>query len=376
VSQLGFLAERAVRLLKTARWLPHLRRRAWLLEGTEKSSGEPLSVLCAAGDQTRGYLTQLLFREGVRESDLGSLWLWELASSRRARKRGCSLVVIQVEPFLRKLLEEDDWFFIPLWVVGTVALPIPAKALKHKAIRSDLQAIEHAGLQSRVTRELELFDDFYHAMYVPHVTKAHAASVYVTPYDEMRARLPDSELVLVHDEERDVAGMLVLYEEARPRLWSAGVRDGDRRYLKQGALSAVYHYSLQHLAGKQFSSASLGLSRAFLNDGVLRYKRKWGQTLAGTAAARIALKVVADTPASRACLQSNPFVFETSGTLYGAVFLAHQDAVTADDVNRLRKQYWHDGLSKLILFSPRAGEERLRIDMPADVALEAYREPS
>jgi hypothetical protein len=373
VRRFDFLAKRAVRLLRTVRWLPHLRRHAWLLEGAEASSGKPLSVLCAAGDQTRGYLAKLLFREGVRESDLGSLWLWDLASSRRARKRGCSLVAIQVEPFLREFLEEDDWFFIPLWVVGTVELPITAQTLKRKTIRSDLQAIQNAGLRSRVTKDPGCFDDFYHQMYVPHVTKAHASSVYITPYEEMRARLADSELVLVHDEERDVAGMLVLYEDARPRLWSAGVRDGDRRYLKQGALAAVYHFSLRHLAARNFGSASMGLSRAFLEDGVLRYKRKWGQRLEGTAAAKIALKVVADTPASRACLQSNPFVFERSGTLYGAVFLPDQDAVTADTAHRLRRQYWHDGLAKLILFSPRVGDGLPELEMPPDVALESYR---
>jgi hypothetical protein len=376
VSRFDLLAKRAVRLLRTARWLPHLKRRAWILEGAEQASGEPLAVLCAAGDQTRGYLAQLLFREGVRESDLGSLWLWDLASARRARKRGCSLVALQVEPFLRNFLEEHDWFFVPLWVVGTIALPIPAKALKHKSIRSDLQALHNAGLQSRVTKDPECFDDFYHEMYVPHVTKAHASSVYVTPYDEMRARLDDSELILVHDEVRDVAGMMILYEDARPRLWSAGVRDGDRRYLMQGALAALYHFSFQHLTARNFGSANTGLSRAFLEDGVLRYKRKWGQRLEGTSAARIALKVVSDTPASRSCLQSNPFVFERSGALYGAVFLPDRDAVTADDVHHLRRQYWHDGLAKLILFSPiprNPSDELPGLEMPPDVALESYR---
>lgn len=361
---------RPSRLLRAARWLPRLRRQVWRLEGTEAGSGESLSVLCAAGAQTRNYLAHLLFDKGTQELDLGRQWLWQLSRVRWVRKRGCALVLIQADPFLRQFLDQDGWFLIPLWVMGTTALPIPDDVLKSKSIRSDVRVIRRTGLRTRVTREADCFDEFYHRMYVPHVTKAHGSSVYVNPYDTMRARLADSDLVMVNDGERDVAGMMIVYDEDRPRLWSAGVRDGDRRYLEQGALTALYHFACQHLTEKNYGSVSLGLSRAFLNDGVLRYKRKWAHTLVGTAPARIALKVVADTAASKSFLRNNPFIFEESGALYGAVFLSEEDPVTKENVGRLKRQYFHDGLSQLILFSPRPGVASHELALPTGVIVE------
>jgi hypothetical protein len=314
-------------------------------------------------------LAHLLFDDkGGREHDLGRVWLWQLSSSRWVRKRDCSLVFIQADPFLQRFLDQDDWFFIPLWISGTVKLPVSDHVLKSKSMRSDVRRIEEAGLQGRVTRDPERFDDFYHNMYVPHVTKAHGSSVYVNPYDTMRTRLEDGDLVLIRDGEQDIAGMMIVYDHDRPRLWSAGVRNGDHRHLDRGALTAVYRFSCDHLARKGFDSASMGLSRPFLKDGVLRYKRKWAQKIVGSVPDRIALKVVGDTHVTGAFLRNNPFIFESSGELQGAVFLSEQDALHPDTARRMKKLYFHDGVSRLILFSPHAEAARDGSLLPAAVA--------
>jgi hypothetical protein len=360
-------------LLKAVRRLPLLRREVWRLDGEEASSGEPLSVLIAAGDQTRNYLRDLLFRRGVRETALGRQWLWNLASARRARRSGCSVIVIDANPFVRRLLDEEKWFFIPLWIVGIVALPIPEEVAKRKSIRWDLAALSKAGLSYRVSKERACFDDFYHNMYAPHATKTHGASVHLTPCDEMWSRLERGDLILLHDGNKDVAGLTILYEESRPRLWALGVRDGEPPHVQRAALSAVYPVCFEHLVANRHDSVNLGLSRAFLDDGVLGYKRKWGHKIVGTAKTRIALRVVADTPASGALLRANPFIFERAGRMYGAVFLSEQHEMTVDAVERLRKQYHHDGLSKLCLFTPEETAGR-GLELPPDVELR--RQPS
>ncbi len=370
------IPKRIVHLLRAVKRLPRLRLEAWRLDGEEASSGESLSVLCAAGNQTRNYLRDLLFREGVRETTLGRQWLWNLASARRAHRRGCSVIVIEAKPFVRELLDEEEWFFIPLWIVGTLALPIPEEISKRKSIRSDIAAVSKAGLQYRVSKEQACFDDFYHNMYVPYVTKAHGSSVYVTPHDEMWSRLARGELILLNDGNDDVAGLTILYEAPRPRLWTLGVRDGNPLESQRAALAALYPVCFQYLVANEHDSVNLGLSRAFLEDGVLRFKRKWGQKIVDTAKARIALKVVADTPASAALLRTNPFIFERAGRMSAAVFLPEQRELTADDVKRLRKQYLHDGLSKLFLFAPEGTEQRRGCELPPDVVIETRRRQS
>jgi hypothetical protein len=345
------LAEAIVPWVHALRSFRNLRFRAWRLEGPEASSGEPLAVICAADEQTRHYLSHLLFGDGAREVDLGRVWLWQLLSGAWARKRGCTLVMIEAYEPIPRLLDEDVWFRIPIWINGTATLPVSSDVLKHKSLGSDFRRAREHGLHGRVTKESGCFDDFYHNMYVPHVIKAHGSSVHVTPYDAMKARMTDGELILISDGERDIAGMTIVYDDGSPRFWSMGVRDGDREFLKRGALTALFDVATRHLTAKHFDSVSLGLSRAFLNDGVLLYKRKWAHRLEAAVPGRIALRAVAATPASKSFLHNNPFIFEQSGKFYGAVFAADESPPTADHAVRLKKQHFHHGLSQVILFS-------------------------
>jgi hypothetical protein len=184
------------------------------------------------------------------------------------------------------------------------------------------------------------------------VSSVHGSSVYVNPYETMRDRLDESDLLLVSDGARDIAGMYITYEQGRPHLWSTGVRDGDRKYLKMGALAAVYHFSFEYLSERGFENVDMGRSRAFLNDGILRYKPKWAQAISASIPARIALKIVDGTPGSKSFLQDNPFIFEKSGDLYGAVFLSDEESQSSDTAARLKKDYFHEGMSKLILCCP------------------------
>ena len=65
----------------------------------------------------------------------------------------------------------------------------------------------------------------------------------------------------------------------------------------------------------------VGLSRAFLNDGTLRYKKKWGMKLRVFRKYTYALRMLRDTLPSRSFFQHNPFFCLSGGALYEAFFL-------------------------------------------------------
>jgi hypothetical protein len=69
-------------------------------------------------------------------------------------------------------------------------------------------------------------------------------------------------------------------------------------------------------------------------------------------------------------LQDKPFIFESAGDLQGAVFLSEQDALRADAARRMKKLYFHDGLSRLNLFSTHAEAARDVSLLPAAVAFQ------
>ena len=130
-----------------------------------------------------------------------------------------------------------------------------------------------------------------------------------------------SHLLLVTRQGQPVAGNLISYAEAEPLLVVSGVRDGDRRALRDGVGGAIYHLSFRHLTEQGFTRVGLGKSRAFLRDGVLRYKKKLGMKLVGTSEGYFYLRVPHDTEASRAFLKDNPLILDDSGGLHGVVFV-------------------------------------------------------
>src|ERR1051326_2944683 len=69
VSRLGYLVG-ALRGLKV---------NVWKLEGTEKWSGLPISLVCAANHRTKAYLLRLIMRESFQETPLGRQWLWNVS---------------------------------------------------------------------------------------------------------------------------------------------------------------------------------------------------------------------------------------------------------------------------------------------------------
>jgi len=59
----------------------------------------------------------------------------------------------------------------------------------------------------------------------------------------------------------------------------AGVRGGNREYVQAGAVAALYEFALRHAEEKGCRKVKFYRSRAFLQDGALRFKRTLSQEL-------------------------------------------------------------------------------------------------
>jgi hypothetical protein len=159
-----------------------------------------------------------------------------------------------------------------------------------------------------------------------------------------------SDLLLVKKKEEYIGGMIIEYENKCPTLFSLGVRDGNPDYLKDGTVAALYYFSSLYLEEKGFLKMKSGYSRAFLNDGVLRLKRKWGQRILHSEPSGFALKVLSDTSATKSFLCNNPFIFQNNEHLCGAVFIDKDGPLLPEDYKQINKKYFNQGLSKLFLY--------------------------
>jgi hypothetical protein len=115
-------------------------------------------------------------------------------------------------------------------------------------------------------------------------------------------------------------------------------------------MMAMLYFASLYLKDKGYTKMVVGNSRTFLKDGVLRLKKKWSQRIIGSAPTGFAFKVLCNTAATRAFLENNPFIFEEDGLLNGAVFVDGDDPPSSEEIRQINKNYFHPGLSKLIIY--------------------------
>ncbi len=334
-------------LLRGRRIARRLRLDICIVEGNEAVGGEPLSVFCAGASS---YLLQLAFGDNRHKRYQRRVWLWNLRRAIREKGQGCALLLVTVRrPYLR-LMRRGNSFVIPAWVRGEVAIPLGPFVTKQESVKSDLRRIRKNQLEYVVTKDPKQFDDFYHHMYVPHITQAHGRSAFIWRLEAMARKFEECELLLVRRKEQSIAGILISYANPTPRLWTLGVLNGDRKYLKEGAIAALVCFTFEHLARTGHRVADIGLTRPFLGDGGLRYKKKWGATIVGASSGCFVLEILSPTPGACAFLRSHPFIFCDRGALSGAIFVDSGWTSTPEELQRIHLRHSIPGIAKLRLY--------------------------
>ena len=334
-----------------------LRPEVWIIAGEEQVSHLPLSVcLYAATNENRIYLQNLIFGSSFRARYIGRIWLWNAFTGLPEAAKGCSIVIADVHDRHLKLMGARAGIIIPAWVRGYVDLPRSPAVIRRDSVKDIQRRIRREGLEFEVTRDLQSFDYFYQNMHVPYLKGRYGDSAVVSSREEIKAQFDNGELILVKKKGEYISGAIVSYQGELASFPYLGVLDGRWEFVAGGAISASYEFVLQHLETTSCRKANFGQSRAFLNDGVLRFKKKYGYEIVNSTIHKFLTKVVSDTNATRAFLRNNPFIVERSGKFYGVVFLDGEVPPTPQTLQEINKQHSHAGLLKILVcsFSPDA----------------------
>ncbi len=355
-------------LILLRRWLRPHQILLGQVESVETGGRPPLAMLFSGANPSKSFFLGLAFEGSRRETDLGTVRLREVFHPGFAAEKHCALIAVETNQSHFAWLKQDGWFFIPIWVAGGVRLPVTKEAINNNSVKNDLRKIRRQELEYSVTQDEARFADFYHHMHVPFVQKTYGDEAVFDTLAEKRAQCEKFDLLFVRKKDRpdyDLAGVLIVYEPAGPRFWSIGVRQDGVDHAREGVVAALYHFAFEYLAPKH-PWMSLGSSRAFLHDGVLNFKRKLSQSLDGGNWTGFALKVAALTPGAKNFLLKNPFIFLADGALHAAVFV--DEVLSLEKIQRLHKDYFYPGLTRLVLHTFRDEETFAPATLPPPLA--------
>lgn len=326
------------------------RKNVWLLDGNEKHGGLPLKVLYIGRELNKNYVAHLAYGDEHREDHQGKIWVWTIPRL-TARHRDVDLVIYEDDGGELKPFERRSDFNVPCWVNSEIDLPLDESRIKGKeSLRSDIRNIRKHGYEYEITRDEQKYRLFYDTMYVPYIIAAHGDRAALMSLDEMIKSIASTDLLLIRRGPEYLAGEVLIYAHGGVRAWSLGVKDGDYRYVREGALGALYYFKMQYLAGQGFTRLNAGASRAFLEDGVLQYKMKWGARLTSPRQGSLLLQIVTRSPALISFLKNNPFIDRKGGALNGVVCWPEECEFPGDRKASISKRLSLPGLKKLGIY--------------------------
>jgi hypothetical protein len=327
-----------------------LRSGVWFIDGDEKLTGEPVRLLFAGSEKQKAYISGMTFGQEYTEHYCGKLYAWQIFYLLRNKRSPCDIAIIEGARLHRALYQREKDTFLPLWLKTSSTAPLP---VTRRSYKDDLRIIRNSKLSYNVTVESDQVEDFYHNMYRPTVNASHGNSTIELDYDHMKSLFAKDKCILLQviKDAAPIAGALVTLEEI-PRLWAVGVRDNNPAYRKCCANTAAYCFGAQYLAAQGHEEMHLGMSRSFLNDGILQYKNKFDQDIMGIDTTGFILKMLVHNAGTDGFLKGNPFVYLSGKQLYGAVFLADNQPPSEKELQRLRKKYHLKGLAGLKIYLP------------------------
>lgn len=345
-----------VRGLKS--FIARYRENFWIIEGQELTSQQPFKLFFSGQRENKNYIAQLIFGDSYTETESSRTWKHKLLRHARARNTGYDVAVIQTDRIPPPAALGPNGFAVPCWVGGEKNLHEAAEFARHSDhIKSDVRRIRKNHLGYRVTRDPAEFDRFYHTMYLPYIKQVYDECALLMSYEEMQAAIDQCELFLITQDDQDIAGGILVYDASdRVRGWSLGVKDGDFRWVKAGALAAFEHLQTGYLHDKGYHRLHRGASRPFLNDGALSFKKNRGMAITGRKPRWFIIIPLLNSASTRSFLLNNPFIYEEEEILKGAVFM-NSELTPEDSVSRLFRDKYVAGLDGLSLFCLDSGQQ-------------------
>jgi hypothetical protein len=323
----------------------------WIITGKEIKSKQELSIFYAGNKENRNYIINLIFDKPYKENYIGKIWIWGILKKVKENKFNCSLMIVEAPRVFSLFSITGKWFYIPCWISGEIDMSNGISSLiTNESLKSDIRKIERNQLSFESTNEISQLYDFYHNMYLPYITEAHDDEAIVMEYDLIKEAFKSCDLILVKNREEYIGGILIRYTGESARLWCIGIKNGNRDYLQLGVVGALYYFSFCYLKDKGFKKVELGDTRAFLKDGVLQYKKKWGIRIIRASQTGFLVNILSAGNSTKEIFFSNPFIYMNKDKLEGAIFIENDRLISEKDFREIYKSYYRYGISKLIIY--------------------------
>jgi GNAT superfamily N-acetyltransferase len=333
----------------------NLRMPVVILRGQTRYGGNQAAVLVAGAEQEVDYLISRFFEGAPQRESKGKVALWNLAGTLKHLRASADLTIARVDRFSSRLFFGRDYLAVPEWV-GTI-LTVPNDLAKlargNSSLKSDLRIVERNKLIPEFTKSYQDFEKFYHGMYVPFTHKRYGQQAVIRNFYWMRRSFRRGGLVWVTQNGQRISGVLYRRQGKTLQSLAMGTANGEWAFIKAGANVATDLFIVKHAKELCCNFVDFGGSRPSLNDGVLRYKRKWGMNLIDKHDTYYDFLVHWNRCSSSviAFLSNTPLIFQDNGGLSAIKVIDCDKPATNDEAWKTYHSNWIEGLHRLYIIA-------------------------
>jgi len=259
-------------------------------------------------------------------------------------KYDCSFATVVLRESLAGILVRESDFCLPLWIDCEISLCGERLYAKSVSMRDELRKIRKYELTWQLADTIDALEFFYERAYLPTVSSSHGSAVLPASTSKRLQLCQSGELELINvlRDGRFIAGITIDYREKTPTLRDIGVLDGAAEIKKLGAITAANVFAMDYLAEKGFRKVRFGLSRSFLDDGVLNYKRKFTPVVSSGSRDCVLLRINRLDAATRSMLRASACVSWQRGRLHRTYFRDTSDR--SGEQPRPHRSEWQFGI--------------------------------
>jgi hypothetical protein len=326
-----------------------------ILRGRTRMDGHLGTLLVAGVEHEVYYLIQRFFEGEYQRKSLGKVPLWSLVSTLKELRTTVDLTIARIDRLSCRLLFGADYLAVPEWVGSMLTVPEDLESLvrNNDSLKSDLRIVDRNKLTPSISEAEEDFEEFYHRMYVPFICNRHGTQAFIRHFYWMRRAFHQGGILWVLRGGQRISGVLFRRRGNMIQSLAMGTANGQWDLVKKGANFATDLYIVKYSKKLGFKLIEFGGSRPSLNDGVLRYKRKWGMNLVDKQDNWYNYLVYWNrfNESVTSFFSNNPLIFRDNGGL-SAISLIHNDEpATQTEAKKIHRSTWMPGLSRLYIIA-------------------------
>ena len=334
------------------------RQAAYFLKGRNKWGNGQLKILFYGDEKELAYFSTLLYSELFTKDKLGKVFIWNLKSLFNSDISKPNMIICAVDKLFLRILNRQGFLILPQWVQLLLDLSKPISEIwylsknQKKSLKDDLRKIKKYHYSYKISHDPDDFELFYYQMYRPYALTRYESNLILNSYNHMKLIFDNGFLLFIKRGNEYISGNLIYFDNSTPTLHSLGVKDGNFEFVQQGAIAALYYFTIHWAKEQGYRWIDFYFARPFLKDGVFNYKRKMGMEIQRSKKSRtfFGMKIVSLNQSVHDFFANNPFIYLDRGQLNGLTLVGQNHPFTPKDL----KTFYIAGIDTLVVVSSEA----------------------